>query len=264
MATRASDIGSFVSNGSVGVSGGGAPWSIEGPPQVARKGLIDMIRTMMWGVLAVGAALIAAPFAMGLPDKADGGQQMIDAFEPIMDEGNVETTVNYYDDVFVPLGDVVPAMSQDNIDRFNGYVAGFEALGVDARNMIPALAQAMQMPDADVEAFMAEQFPAMTQTMQALPQMQQDFDGLLGLMDANARVFEQVPAGLDHYEPLVTTMQQERENYDKVASLPDFRLFTWFFVVPGVLLVGLASAGLFLDRRDRSTPVANRQFTTAA
>jgi hypothetical protein len=67
-------------------------------------------------------------------------------------------------------------------------------------------------------------------------------------MDANVPIFEQVPAGLDHYEPLVTTMQAEQENYAKVASLPDFRLFTWFFVIPGLLLVALALTGLFMGR----------------
>ena len=77
-----------------------------------------MIRKMMWAVLVVGVALIAAPFVMGLPDKAGGGQQMIDAFAPIMEEQNVELTAAYYYDVFVPLGDVVPAMTQENIDKF--------------------------------------------------------------------------------------------------------------------------------------------------
>lgn len=210
-----------------------------------------MIRKMMWGVLAIGVLLIAAPFAIGLPDKADGGQKMIDAFEPIMEEGNVATTAEYYYSVFVPLGNVVPAMTQENIDRFNGYLAGFGALGVDAEKMVPALASAMKMPEQDVQAFMGAQFPAMTQMLQGLPQMEEDFSGLLGLMGANVGIFEQVPAGLDHYEPLVTTMQAEQENYDKVASLPNFRLFTWFFVVPGLLLVGFALVGLFVDRDTR-------------
>ncbi len=207
-----------------------------------------MIRRLFWAVLAIGALMVAAPFALGLPDKADGGEKMIDAFGPIMDETNVETTADYYYNVFVPLGDVAPAMSQENIDRFNGYVAGFTALGVDAENMVPVLAGAMGMPEEDVQAFMGEQFPAMSQTLVALPVMQEDFDGLLGLMDSNVAIFEQVPAGLVHYEPLVTTMQAEQGNYDKVASLPNFRLFTWFFVVPGVLLVGLALTGLFMSR----------------
>ncbi len=210
-----------------------------------------MARKMMWAVLFVGVTMIAAPFAIGLPDKADGGQQMIDAFGPIMEADNVDTTATYYYDVFVPLGDVVPAMTQENIDKFNGYLAGFTALGVDAENMVPALAGAMQMPEADVQAFMGEQFPAMTGMLQGLPQMESDFSDLLGLMDNNVGIFEQVPAGLDHYEPLVTTMEAEVVNYDKVASLPDFRLFTWFFVIPGVLLVGLAALGL-LDGRNES------------
>lgn len=223
-----------------------------------------MIRKMMWAVLAVGAALIVTPFAIGLPDKADGGQQMIDAFGPIMDEQNVQTTADYYYDVFVPLGDVVPAMTQANIDKFNGYLAGFTAVGVDAENMVPALSQAMDMPEADVQAFMAAQFVGITAMLQALPQMQTDFGDLLGLMEANVAIFEQVPAGLDHYRPLVTTMQEQQVNYDKVSSLPDFTLFTWFFVVPGALLVLLALTGLFVGRERDTVSVSDQHFTTAA
>ena len=210
-----------------------------------------MIRKMMWAVLAVGVVLIAAPFAIGLPDKASGGQQMIDGFAPLMEEANVQTTADYYNDVFVPLGDVVPAMTQENIDVFNGYLAGFTALGVDAENMVPTLATAMGITEEQVQAFMGSEFPAMSQTLVGLPQMEEDFTGLLGLMGANVTIFEQVPAGLDHYKPLVTTMQAEQENYDKVAGLPDFRLFTWFFVIPGALLVALALTGLFVGRGDR-------------
>jgi hypothetical protein len=217
-----------------------------------------MAHKMMWAVLLVGVMLIAAPFAIGLPDKADGGQQMIDAFGPIMQPDNVDATATYYYDVFVPLGDVVPAMTQENIDKFNGYLAGFTALGVDADNMVPALAAAMQMPEEDVQAFMGQEFPAMTGMLVGLPQMESDFSGLLGLMDNNVGIFEQVPAGLEHYEPLVTTMEAEVDNYDKVASLPNFRLFTWFFVIPGVLLVGLAAVGLVLDGRKEPEPVQAR------
>ena len=96
--------------------------------------------------------------------------------------------------------------------------------------------------------------------------MQTDLAGLLGLMGSNVAIYEQVPAGLDHYEPLVTTMQAEVSNYDKVASLPDFRMFTWFFVIPGVILVGLAVTALMLDRRKKDddadvTPEVIRERT---
>ena len=223
-----------------------------------------MCRKMMWAVLVVGVAMIIAPFAMGLPDKADGGQKMIAAFAPIMTEENVQTTSDYYYDVFVPLGDVVPAMSQENIDRFNGYIAGFDALGADVEAMVPALAEATGMTPEQVQGFMGEQFPAMTQMMQALPQMQEDFNGLMGLMGANVAVFAEVPGGLEHYEPLVTTMVEQRENYDKVASLPDFSMFTWFFVIPGVLLVVIALIGLFVGREDEETEAPTQKNSTQA
>jgi hypothetical protein len=223
-----------------------------------------MIRKLMWAVLAVGVALIVAPLAMGLPDKADGGQKMIDAFAPIMDEQNVQTTADYYYDVFVPLGEIVPAMSQENIDQFNAYLAGFTAVGVDAENMVPALAQAMGMPEEDVQAFMAAQFVGITAMLEQLPEMQAAFGELLGLMEQNVAIFEQVPAGLAHYEPLVTTMQEQQANYDKVASLPDFTLFTWFFMVPGIILVALALTGLFVGRERRDAEVTHESFAKAA
>lgn len=37
-------------------------------------------------------------------------------------------------------------------------------------------------------------------------------------------------------------------NYDDVSSLPEFTMFTWFFVIPGVLLVGAAGFGLLSGR----------------
>ena len=208
-----------------------------------------MCRKMMWAVLAIGVIMIAVPFAIGLPGKAADGEQMIDAFAPIMEEANVQTTADYYYDVFVPLGGVVPAMSQENIDTFNAYLAGFGGLEADAQQLIPALATATGMTDEQAGAYVATEFPAMAGMLQALPQMQEDFTSLLGLMGANVAIFEQVPGGLDHYEPLVTTMQEQRTNYESVASLPDFRSFTWMFVVPGALLVLIALFGLFGSRR---------------
>jgi hypothetical protein len=207
-----------------------------------------MCRKLMIGVLAIGVLLIAAPFVMGLPQKASDGEQMIQAFEPIMDEDNVQTTVDYYYDVFVPLGGVVPAMTQENIDTFNAYLAGFGGMSADAEQLVPALAEATGMTEAQAAEYIGTEFPAMAQMLQALPQMQEDFTSLLGLMAANVAIFEQVPGGLAHYEPLVTTMQEQQSNYTSVASLPDFRAFTWMFVIPGVALVLLALIGLFGGR----------------
>ncbi len=101
------------------------------------------------------------------------------------------------------------------------------------------------MTPAQVQKMMAAQFPAMTAMMTGLPAMQRDFNGLLGTMAANVGIFSQVPGGLAHYKPLVTTMQANVDNYRQVSSLPDFRLFTVFFVLPGVLLILLAGWGLY-------------------
>ncbi|HZC30320.1 MAG TPA: hypothetical protein VE261_02305, partial [Gaiellaceae bacterium] len=75
-----------------------------------------------------------------------------------------------------------------------------------------------------------------------------DFGGLLGVMQQNTGTFAQVPAGIAFYKPLVSTMQANVDNYRQVDSLPNFRLFTWFFVVPGVFLLLLAGYGLYGDR----------------
>ena len=114
--------------------------NMTAPRAVERTTL--MCRKMMWGVLVVGLMLIVAPFAIGLPGKAAGGEKMIDAFGPIMDEQNVQKTADYYYDVFVPLGDVVPAMTQENIDLFNAYLGSIGGMGAEAQQLVPAFAQA--------------------------------------------------------------------------------------------------------------------------
>lgn len=220
------------------------------------------MRKVLWAVVVVGALLIAAPFALGLPGKADGGQAMLDDFHPLMQQANVDTTAAYYYDVFVPLGDVVvPAMTEENMAKFDEYLAGFSAVGADTEKLIPGLAQATGMTNEQVQQMLAAQYPAMAQMLTNLPQMQEDFDGLLSLMSANIDTFQRVPAGLDHYEGLVTTMQGNVGNYQDANSLPNFRLFTWFFVVPGVLLVALSGTALFRTRPHHAAsarPVAHR------
>jgi hypothetical protein len=72
-------------------------------------------------------------------------------------------------------------------------------------------------------------------------------------------IFAKVPPGLAHYKPLVQTMQANVNDYASVDSLPNFRLFTWFFVIPGVLLMLLAGYGLWHEhevtvRRTHPTP----------
>jgi hypothetical protein len=204
-----------------------------------------MNRKLLWGVLAIGLALVIAPLAIGLPGKAAAGQRMLNGFQPIMQPDQVKTTAYYYNQVFVPLGTVTPMMSAKNLAKFQGYLKGFGGMQTDAAKLVPLLAQALHMTPANVQLVMSTQLPSMAAMLQSLPAMQRDFGGLLGTMQQNVGIFSQVPAGLKHYQPLVTTMQANVNNYKQVNSLPDFRLFAFFFIVPGALLILLAGAGLF-------------------
>jgi hypothetical protein len=207
-----------------------------------------MNRKVLWAVFVIGLALVIAPFAFGLPGKSAAGQRMLDNFRPIMQPNQVQVTANYYDQVFVPLGKVTPMLNAQTLAKFQGYMKGFGGMQTDTAKLVPLLAQALHMTPAQVQKMMATQLPSMAAMLQNLPTMQRDFGGLLGTMQGNTDIFSQVPAGLKHYQPLVTTMQANVNNYKQVNSLPDFRLFTWFFIIPGALLILLAGAGLFGGR----------------
>ncbi len=120
------------------------------------------------------------------------------------------------------------------------------------------------MTPAQVQALMGKQLPSMAALLQNLPAMQRDFNGLLGTMQQNVGIFSQVPAGLKHYQPLVTTMQANVDNYKQVNSLPDFRLFSVFFIVPGALLILLAGIGLLPADAGRKIALHHRARPTPA
>ena len=211
-----------------------------------------MTRKVLWPVLVIGALLIILPFAFQMPSRTAAGARMMSDFQPIMQPAQVAKTVYYYDKVFVPLGKVAPAINAQTVAKFNAYVKGFGGVQTDAQKLVPALAQAMNMTPAQVQAFMGKQLPAMSAMIVNLPTMQKDFAQFIGMMQANTAIFGQVNAGLAHYKPLVDTMQGNVTDFQSVNSLPSFRLFTWFFVIPGVLLFLLAGFGLFYERREHA------------
>jgi len=186
-------------------------------------------QTFLWPVLVIGVALIVMPFAISLPSKASHGQSMINDFHPIMQPASVKTTADYYNQTFVPLRGVA--------------IVGVQAAG-EAPQLIAALAKPLHMSPLQVQQFLGSHFPAMAK--------------LLGGLSPLVPIFTNVPPGLDHYKPLVDTMQANVTNYQKIASLPNFRLFTWFFVIPGVLLVLLGGLPLLLGRRQRPAAVPAR------
>ncbi|MDQ6928658.1 MAG: hypothetical protein M3159_08340 [Actinomycetota bacterium] len=60
--------------------------------------------------------------------------------------------------------------------------------------------------------------------------------------------------------PMIGTMADNLDNFNGVAALPPFWLFPWFFVVPGLLIAGLAEAA---RRRTKVRP-ATENLTAAS
>ena len=223
-----------------------------------------MNRKLLWAVFVIGLALVIAPLAMSLPSKANAGERMLNGFQPIMQPDQVQTTARYYNQVFAPLGQVTPMMSAQNLAKFQAYLKGFGGMQTDAAKLVPLLAQALHMTPVQVQVLMSKQLPAIAAMLRNLPAMQRDFGGLLGTMQQNVGIFSQVPAGLNHYKPLVTTMQANVDNYKQVNSLPDFRLFSVFFIVPGALLILLAGIGLLPAGTSRKLALHHRARPTPA
>jgi hypothetical protein len=193
-----------------------------------------MRRLMLFVLVAIGVGLIVAPLSMSMFSRANDGQKMVNEFRPIMQPANVQSTADYYYNTFTKLRPIALAMNAQTVAKFNGYVQGIKGMEQDLAKMPPA--QVRQL---------AASYPAMAAMLQGLPQMQKDFSGLMGLMSANVNTFKNVPPGLDHYKPLVDTMQANVDNYASVDALPRMGLFPWFFVVPGILIT-LASAYLLV------------------
>jgi hypothetical protein len=47
----------------------------------------------------------------------------------------------------------------------------------------------------------------------------------------------------DEMAPMIGAMSDNLSNFQGIAALPPFWLFPWFFVLPGLLVLGLAIAG---------------------
>jgi hypothetical protein len=178
-------------------------------------------RMSLWSVFVIGALFVVMPFAISLPSKASAGQNMLNGFHPLMQPAAVQTAANYYNVDFVPLGSVA--------------TGGVQA-AKESPMLMSARATQLHMTSAQMQQFMGKNFPAVAQLLGSFPQM--------------VPIFQQVPSGLTFYKPLIATMQAQDANYAKVDSPPNFNLFTWFFVVPGILLLLLSSVALLCGRHE--------------
>jgi len=101
------------------------------------------------------------------------------------------------------------------------------------------------MTTAEIEKFqgyLAEIDAAVTETQDELLAAA-SIDGADPLVAAPsvAALIEEWP-GIDaDMSDMLATMQDDIDNYEAVAALPPFDLFPWFFVIPGVLVTGVAA-----------------------
>ncbi len=210
-----------------------------------------MTRKLLWPILAIGIGLVALPLVFQIPSRAAAGERMMSDFQPIMQPDQVQKTADYYNNTFVPLDKVfTPIVTQATVATFTGYLKGFGGMQAEGQKLVPALARAMGVSNEQAAAYMAQEFPAMTGMLKGLPAMQRDFQGLMGAMAANTDIFAQVPGGIAHYKPLVETMQDNVADYRSASSMPPFYLLPWFFIVPGLLLIGLSGWGLLEGRNE--------------
>ncbi len=177
-------------------------------------------------LVVVGAAMIIAPFAMSMFSRANDGEHMVNAFRPIMQPASVQKTADYYNNTFTKLRPIALAMNTQTVATFNGYSKGITAMMQDLAKMPPAQQQAL-----------AANYPAMAAMLKGLPQMQKTLAGFTGMIAGNLQTFRNVPPGLDHYKPLVDTMQAQVGNYASVDALPPMGLFPWFFIIPGLVVL---------------------------
>jgi hypothetical protein len=199
------------------------------------------LRFIGGALLALGVALVVLPFALSMPSRASDGADMVNDFHPIMQPASVAKTVKYYA-LFQGLGSTFgPIMTQANVTKFKQYQAGLGGMQREIPGLMKGMAQAFHMTSKQLQAYLGKNYPAIAQGFAAFPQMGKDFGVVIGTMGSAAGPFQDVPKALTHYGDLVKRMQRNVGNYASVDALPSMRAFTWFFVIPGVLVLLLGA-----------------------
>lgn len=124
------------------------------------------------------------------------------------------------------INDFRPMMTAERVRNVQGYFITLGAGEGELRNkVLPSVAEAEGL-DADQAA---AAFPAFTDLSSLWPTVVSDF------------------------APMISVMSDNVDNYQAVDAMPPFPLFPWFFVIPGVLVAGLAATVLWCPRDEDST-----------
>jgi hypothetical protein len=121
------------------------------------------------------------------------------------------------------INDFRPYMSETTIAKYKGFMAEIERAHAESSTVVPLLAQ--ERLGLDASGF-AERFPSVDAFNRQWPPILADMNG-----------------------DMLATMDNSVDNFAAVDSLPPFWMFPWFFVLPGLIIAGLAWAALRRDRK---------------
>jgi len=122
-----------------------------------------------------------------------------------------------------------PYMTPAKITQFEGYMAEMRAARAEINKRIrPDLQSALGLDAAAIDA----RFVPLASFDRQWPKLDADMSDMLVKMRRNVG------------------------NYEAVAALPPFPLFPWFFVIPGLMIAGLAAWGLRSARKGKASRVA--------
>jgi hypothetical protein len=186
--------------------------------------------------------------ALDVPGRASAGSDMMDDFEPIMAPAEVEVTKDYLDQFHIMRDDFVPAITPEAVTTFQGYLATMDAMYADFNTLLPALAQQSGMTPEELQAALPEMAPGVAQGLEEFPAMGQDFAQVVGMMEQDVDIVQNMPVYLDHYDDLVARMDGNVGNFEEASALP-MDLMPWMFIGPGVVITVLAAGQLVVAFR---------------
>lgn len=149
--------------------------------------------------LAIGAGLMAAPVMFQMFSRAPKGGEMIDDFRPYM--------------------------TQERVDKFQGYMDEIDAANQELTTKLPAL---LGERAGIASSELADRYPSATAFGREWPNIKADMG-----------------------DDMLVTIERMLPNFGAVDALPPFPLFPWFFVLPGALVAIVAGLALRRDRRGR-------------
>ena len=144
-------------------------------------------RVVTLAAAVVAGLVVVAAFALSLPGKSADADDLNEALEPVY----TEETVSGAADAVALIGAMGEQMQAE---------------------MLPGLAQMLQMDPAAVQAFIGEQFPAIARAMGAMPE------------------------ALPRFEAVVTTFDENLDNYDTLRPVA-FSPIIWTMIIGSIVVL---------------------------